>query len=255
MMLLFAWLPNNYQAGLATRSIKSYLTTNMSPWHKLTHRHHSLQDMSGKYLHLSAPVDLIAISQTPLDRAVTDYESYVFKKYEGLGTFIYHAELGIDSDYLDFADSPVEWLFMPLTIRIRADTNTEFHISGRFMKGHSTCGASKARGRLCGSAKAATLGAVKAQSGLISASEELFTTIAKDIDDRHRQARSVVTISWGSSSDSESIKEGIQWLKELRVPVFCAAGNKGETHQFVNQYPARIEEDVIVVGNTDASGK
>lgn len=211
-----------------------------------------------------APIELRVISQ-PQDKPHIDirhYSNYVYNADAGKGVFIYHAELGVNTNHKDFQDRPgaIEWLYTPLAVRLGQATETE----GSSPKyGHSTCTASKAAGNVCGPAKKATLVVVKAPSVIASALLETLSTIYGDVSQNNRQDISIVTISWSIRQLPPRLlrlmKLSLQYLITLGVVVMCAAGNHVDqttgSRLRVDTYPAVLESYTIGVGNSDNYGR
>lgn len=199
-----------------------------------------------------APMELRVLSQ-PKDRpdiSIDHYDNYVYRTDRQSESYIYHAELGIDPQHLDFHKRPIEWLYTGRAISRGQNTRTE----ARAAQGHSTCTASKAAGRIYGASKIATLVVVKMPDYSEASIAGILGTIIDDITARSRQGKSVVSISWGSKAPmTPPFPRGWQDLHDyrkqlrrvLKVDTVVAAGNsanyknsRGEKRTIADTAPA-----------------
>ncbi|KAL8782079.1 MAG: hypothetical protein Q9213_005720 [Squamulea squamosa] len=205
--------------------------------------------------------ELRVISQAP-NTPLAANPGYVYEIDEGEETFIYVGDYGINRAHWDFSDPSrkIEWLYTPLTILHHHNTPTELQWPYSSDPGrHSTCQASKAAGRLAGSAKHATLVVIKmwpTRAGVA----EVWDTITHDIVSKGRTHHSVVSVSYGSRKEQRvdrKIASDIMSLVKRGVPVILAAGNNGG---YVTQLPQRLADrpdnlwGPIVVGAVDNDG-
>ena len=213
--------------------------------------------------------ELRVLSQPAQTRSIGWYPNYVYPD-GGVTTYIYHVEVGINQQHLDFRIRNVEWLYTQLSIEVGANTPTEAPAGG----GHSTCTASKAVGNMYGASKKATLVVVKMPDMTKASVREVLDTVIDDIDGKRRTATSVVSISWGtkpmigSSLANPLVPRLINQITELirmNVPVVCAAGNAaqqpsvhGGFRLYADTYPASSRSrpgwPFFAVGNSDLNG-
>ena len=184
-----------------------------------------------------APPELRVISQ-PADgaRGFSRYHNYVYRR-NARPSYIYHAELGIDPEHLDFLSRPIEWLYTGRTIYMKQDTRSEIPESREDYGSHSTCTASKAAGKIYGASKTATLVVVKMPNFTHADIGGVLNTIYHDISAKRRQGKSVISISWGDinrtiwpKSHWELFKGFAVELNKLSVPIFVSAGNAGREY-------------------------
>ena len=217
--------------------------------------------------------ELRALSQPMDSGSVEKYPNYVYPMGH-IQTYIYHVELGIDQQHPDFNGREREWLFTETAQGRGADTMTEAAAG----QGHSTCTASKAVGNVYGASKKATLVVVKMPALDLGSVYEVLDTVIDDIDDKRRQGRSVVSISWTTinavtpeflrSSLAVRIRNQIATLIHSNVRVVCAAGNDalkrsptGELRTYIDTFPPlsvytfrQWAWRFHVVGNSDING-
>ena len=216
-----------------------------------------------------APQELRVISQPPdLARSLSRYHNYVYRR-NARKSYIYHAELGIDPEHLDFLSRPIEWLYTGRAVFQKQNTRDEVPIS-RDLGSHSTCTASKAAGRIYGASKTATLVVVKMPNLSYADIGGVLVTIYDDIVAKQRQRQSVISISWGDndtttwpSSHWEVFKAFAIELNRLSVPIFVAAGNaareygRGKTDAapavFASWFPKDLPK-LIAVGSCNDYG-
>ncbi|KAL9581559.1 MAG: hypothetical protein Q9212_003830 [Teloschistes hypoglaucus] len=206
--------------------------------------------------------ELRVISQAP-NTPLAANPGYVYEIDEGEEAFIYVGDYGINLAHRDFSDPSrkIEWLYTPLTILRHHNTPTEILLDDTYDDdGHSTCVASKAAGRLAGSAKHATLVVVKmfpSRAGVA----EVWDTIAHDIVSKGRTHHSVASSSTGSPTEDRIDRKkasDIMSLVRRGVPVFLAAGNGGG---YVTTLPQRLADrpdnlwGPVVVGAVDNNGE
>lgn len=217
--------------------------------------------------------ELRALSQPEGSGSINHYPNYVYP-VGGIPSYIYHVELGINRQHLDFERRKIEWLYTELSREMGADTMTEADAGG----GHSTCTASKAAGNLYGASKSATLVIVK-MPGLDEASVyEALDTVIDDIESKERSKSSVVSISWGITDAvspaflvsplGHQLRKQIHTLMDMGVLIVCAAGDAaqrrtpaGMLRTFVDTYPALLGGSrpswatrFFIVGNSDING-
>ncbi|KAL8712995.1 MAG: hypothetical protein Q9220_002855 [cf. Caloplaca sp. 1 TL-2023] len=223
----------------------------------------------------AAPSELRVISQPSGTADVSHYQNYIHYPAGARTTYIYHPELGINPDHADFQGRPVEWLFTGLQLFREGPVKSEAPAG----KGHSTCTASKAAGRVCGSAKNAQLVVVKMPDLTAAAVAEVLHEIVKDIKKKGREGVSVVSVSWASI---RTLREGLglestKWfhaliaLRRMNVTIVCAAGNhaeemdkEGNARTITDTAPAGFPRTAllypkswpfVVVSNSDNYGK
>ncbi|KAL8917357.1 MAG: hypothetical protein Q9208_007974, partial [Pyrenodesmia sp. 3 TL-2023] len=228
----------------------------------------------------SAPEELRVISQPPGPEPISRYHDYVYRSDSQKQVFIYHAELGINANHVDFGGRPVEWLYTNQAIQTGNDTETESPFTRK--PGHSTCTASKAVGSTYGSSRLATLVVVKTPDLSTESTGDMFSTIADHILEHGREGRSVISVSWGSKtpvSIEDISRRGSRWsywrtLREGVVELYLtgsivlfAAGNAalqldklGRERRDVDTAPATFAEGfmvrtVFVVSNVENSGR
>ena len=224
------------------------------------------------YVTQKSPVaaELRVLSQPVASGSISHYPNYVYPT-GGRSTYIYHVELGINEHHNDFRGRTIEWLYTDLSKATGADIRTEAAAGG----GHSTCTASKAVGKLYGASRSATLVVVKMPNLDEASVLEVLDTVIDDIHDKHREATSVVSISWGTKKILDggipftplemSLNTQISHLNAIGVPIICAAGNAAsESHgtkprMYVDTVPAALSTIVypglnFVVGNSDING-
>lgn len=217
----------------------------------------------------SAPPELRVISQPPGEIDITHYKNYVYRKSSS-PSYIYHAELGIDPRHLDFWGRPIEWVFTRRTIHLNQNTRTEDPRA----KGHSTCTASKAAGRIYGASKSARLVIVKMSDFNRDSVAGVIGTIFDHIMHHGRQGRSVVNISWGSSKpmtgplapEWQLFLDSCRDLESISVPIITAASNfalepdhiQGSTRRKIDTVPALFYKqlsNLYTIGNCDIHGR
>ena len=200
---------------------------------------------------------------------ISHFKNYVYRTNQISPSYIYHAELGIDTYYLDFHERAIEWVFTGRTIYLGQNSRRE----ARNGNGHSTCTASKAAGRIYGASKAATLVIVKMPDYTEASIGGILGTVIDHIEANHRGGQSVISISWGSRDPIPPMSRG-GWRElqeyvgrlgmKLRVPIVVAAGNsalqfdkQGRQRQSLDTAPAiytRGRDWVIAVGNCNNRG-
>ena len=154
--------------------------------------------------------ELRILSQPSGQPDLNRFPNYVYEDGAGEDSFIYHAEMGINGDHIDFQGRKGEWVFTPLSIRAGQNTKNQSPSSSN---GHSTCTASKASGNVYGAAKDATLVVVKLPDWTAAAMQEILEVIVYHISTNKGGSRAVVNISWGSLerySDFSSIKKDLR---------------------------------------------
>ena len=178
--------------------------------------------------------------------------------------------MGIDPHHLDFLGRPIEWVFTRRTIYLRQNTHSEDPRS----KGHSTCTASKAAGRIFGTSKSATLVIVKMSDFKRDSVAGVLGTIFNHIVAHRRQRRSVVNVSWGSSKpmtgplppEWQLFLDRCRDLESISVPIFTAASNfalepdhyRGSTRREIDTVPALFYKqlsNLYTIGNCDNHGR
>ncbi|KAL8647613.1 MAG: hypothetical protein Q9210_005452 [Variospora velana] len=164
-----------------------------------------------------APEELRVISQPPGPERLSRYPSYVYRSDSQKQIFIYHAELGINANHIDFAGRHVEWLYTNRAKFTRHAIETESPSAQK--PGHSTCTASKAAGKDYGSSRLATLVVVKMPDLSPLSISEVFSTITDHILENNRWGQSIVTVSWGSKLPIriEDVDRGGRWSHWRRV--------------------------------------
>ena len=217
----------------------------------------------------SAPPELRMISQPPGKTDITHYKNYVYRKSSS-PSYIYHAELGIDPRHLDFWGRPIEWVFPRRTIYLRQNTRSEDPRA----KGHSTCTASKAAGRIYGASKSARLVIVKMSDFKRDSVAGVLGTIFDHIVKHGRQGKSVINISWGSFKPTtfplppewQLFLDSCRDLESISVPIITAAGNfalepdhyQGSTRREIDTAPAIFYKrlsNLYTIGNCDIHGR
>ncbi|KAL8655771.1 MAG: hypothetical protein Q9226_002915 [Calogaya cf. arnoldii] len=198
------------------------------------------QDLSPRalqnYLTQFAPTatELRVLSQPSGEANLDNYKNYVFASGAGIGTFVYHIEMGINGNHVDFQGRQGEWVFTGLARRARQATMDETASS----RGHSTCTASKATANLYGASKYASLVAVKMPDLSDKAMLEGLETAYHHIVLHGRGERSVITISWGSKKVYSRYTPKDIWAARMEnllyelavvgVVIVCAAGNHAQ---------------------------
>ena len=188
-------------------------------------------------------------------------------------TFIYHAELGINTHHEDFQERRIEWLFTPRAELLGQDTKNK---ASEQQFGHRTsCTASKAAGRIYGAPKGATLVIVKMPNFRRDSVKEVQPHILDYIQHKSRNGVSVVSISWNGRQlvpDApldivlSEMYSTLQWFLRYCI-VLCSAGNyanqpdgKGGLRTMIDTAPAARSDKLpsfffpIAVGNSDAEG-
>ena len=218
--------------------------------------------------------ELRALSQPAGSDSINHYPNYVYP-LRRKKIYIYHIEFGINQQHPDFENREVEWLYTESAREVGADTMTEAAAGG----GHSTCTASKALGNLYGASKSATLVVVKMPYPDQDSAIEALDTVIDDIEDKAREGRSVVSISWDTtaivskeylaSPPALRLHGQINALLIMSVVIVCAAGNAarsrtptGELRTYIDTYPPFISyskitqwhENFLAVGNSDING-
>ena len=168
----------------------------------------------------------------------------------------------------EFPPNQVEFLRSKRAIRDGLPEDRD----GGLADSHSTCVASKAAGQRYGSAKKATLVVVKMTGFVRMEIYSIFDTVWKDIQQKKRQKKSIVTISWGTKDPTDlkdvpshwqQARMDIERLMKNDVIVVTSAGNDaekehdGKKRTEVDQAPAIFASDdypIIVVGATDNAG-
>ena len=210
--------------------------------------------------------DLRALSQPKGSGPISRYPNYVYP-VGGRRTYIYHVEVGIHLEHDDFRDHNIEWLYTGLAIAKRVNTRTEAAAG----KGHSTCTASKAVGNSYGASRSATLVVVKMPDWSESSVGEALNVVINDINNKRRQATSVVSISWVIDTRWTDLGTRLAslmlQLRDMNVLVACAAGNEAlepgshsGSRLYVDTVPAVFESWLparrfFVVGNSYIDGK
>lgn len=223
-----------------------------------------------------APLELRVLSQPKGTKYSIDrYTDYVYRSDVKKETFIYHAEMGINKDHVDFKQRKIEWLYVDYCSAFWIDQRheTESPASG----GHSTCSASKAVGNKYGAAKAATLVVVKMPDYSYSSLWQILPTIERHIRQTGRQEKSVVSMSWGSIASFDDLhkysktnlwdhmSEEMIKIHTLETVIIASAGNsaeevrsKGGTRLLSDTFPTILGPDhrysVLGVGNCDNYG-
>lgn len=193
--------------------------------------------------------------------------------------FIYHAELGINPNHVDFTGRPVEWVYTRQAKFTGNDIETE--ASSSEVPGHSTCVASKAAGGIYGSSRLSTLVVVKMPDLRPTSTCEIFSTITDHILENDRLGRSIVTVSWGSKdpirlddidrggywSHWRRVRRQIEELDAIGALLLFAAGNEaqetdrmGHLRTEVDTAPAifavkSTTHRVLAVSNVDSRGR
>ena len=215
--------------------------------------------------------ELRVLSQPQGTDSINQYGNYVYP-IGGWETYIYHAELGINKDHLDFQNPQrrIEWVYTPLAAFYGQDMENE----SRAADGHSTCTASKAAGNIYGANRQATLVIVKMPDWSEASIVQILMTISDHIMLNRRQARSVVSISWGTKATKHALRatgyyrlmlESVEQMLSDKVILVCAAGNHakevdeaGKSRFLVDTAPAVFPfgaSQLVVVGNSDNNGK
>lgn len=230
----------------------------------------------GKYATQTLPAtELRVISQPSGSAKIDRYRNYVYRTDKRVEAYIYHAELGVNDDHDDFKGVSIEWVWTDLQILRGGKSETE---ASSMWNGHSTCTASKAAGRIYGSAKQERLVVVKMPDYSIASIAEMMWKIYSHVQINKRNNRSVVTVSWGSiypvafpldPQDSLwlSVYRAIECLHSLGVVIVCAAGNDAlklnaarRLRTLVDTAPAVFSlyakyPAIVVVGNCDNYGR
>lgn len=229
----------------------------------------------------SAPEELRMISQPPGSEQVQRYRNYVYRSdwRRDRDIYVYHAEIGINKDHVDFRGRRIEWLYTGFA-RTTGNDKEEESINVRSeYRGHSTCTASKATGILYGAAKNAILVVVKMPDYTYLSWMEVFKTITHDIRAKNRQNNSIVSVSWGSEQarnpfaprepEWTSLEHQLEDLSvREKVPVVIAAGHSAQERDprisrprlEIDTYPAyfvrkgRLSNRVIAASNCDYDG-
>ncbi|KAL9631050.1 MAG: hypothetical protein Q9164_006099 [Protoblastenia rupestris] len=218
--------------------------------------------------------ELRVISQPSGTADYTHYKNYVWRSDSKRDTYIYHLELGINPDHEDFRGRQIEWVYTPITTHLGQASPSEVRRPKSF--GHSTCTASKAAGYIYGSNKHSTLVVVKMSDYSVASILEAIRITYHHIDTYNRRRRSVVNISWGSTSIFDLTPEQIEtWniinyeiysnLDRQAVKIVFAAGNaatektaRGQSRKNIDTFPIRnyfsLFSEGIVVGNSDNRG-
>ncbi|KAI4135723.1 MAG: hypothetical protein LQ341_005841 [Variospora aurantia] len=224
----------------------------------------SLKDGRKIFHEKAALPELRIISQAP-NTPLWENPDYVYSIDESEETFIYIPDFGINRAHWDFSNpaQKIEWLYTPQTISHHHDTPTEMQWPWPGALGsHATCVASKAAGRVAGSARHATLVVVKFWPSTAGAAE-IFDTIMQDIVAKRRAHHSVVNFSFGSNGKQKMVERkqasDIMMLVRRGIPVIAGAGNGGPG--FVTRFPAKLSDrednlwGPIVVGAVDWFGE
>ena len=237
------------------------------PTSEMTPSNLSASEDDFAYFIQESPVaaELRALSQPRGSDPINFYPNYVYPVGQR-PTYIYHVELGINEQHLDFRGRNVEWLYTELSKQVGANTRTEAPAGG----GHSTCTASKAVGNLYGASKKATLVVVKMPDLSQPSAYEVLDTVIDDIHYQDRKATSVVSVSWTAPFASflaQRLEQQIIELMAMGVPFVCAAGNAaqepdvhGGMRIFTDTSPAFFPSAApywpfFAVGNSEIDGR
>ncbi|CAD6593611.1 MAG: hypothetical protein ASARMPRED_007736 [Alectoria sarmentosa] len=218
--------------------------------------------------------ELRVISQPSGSAKIDRYKNYVYRTDKRKESYIYQAELGINTDHEDFQSVPIEWDWTDLQVRRGGRTKGE---APSWYFGHSTCTASKAAGSIYGSAKQERLVVIKMPDYTTTSLAEIMWTMFNHVYDRGRRDRSVVTTSWDSivpvafPLDPQNdlwlaVYQAMTALWSLGVVIFCTAGNDaqelnmaGRPRTLVDTAPAVFQlyaafPPMVVVGNVNNYG-
>ena len=252
-------------------------TYHFGPTSEMTPSNLSASGGSISYGTQKSPVaaELRALSQPLNSGTISNYPNYVYPIGE-TPTYIYHVELGIFQQHQEFHGRKIEWLWTGLANATDANTTTEAAVEAERYKGHSTCTASKAVGKLYGVSKSARLVVVKMPTYEEDSVYEVLDTVIDDIIEKEWNETSVVSVSWGahepythtSATDPLKIKllAQINQLGEMHVPFVCAAGNdalyadRGKARLIIDTFPAVVttfyprRRLFMAVGNSDING-
>ena len=200
-----------------------------------------------------APIELRVISWPPDSEWGERYPNYVYITNPHKQVYIYHAELGINEIHQDFDRRRIEWLITENARQQGRGDRKESDDDGGY--GHSTCTASKAIGSGYGASKHAILVVVKMAHLDHASVGDVFSIIARDIHDKGRQGRSVVSVSWGSVMTVDeifnspqqdffwqSIEQQLGWLNQLDTLCIVAAGNNAQKGS--RDYPYRPRSSI-----------
>lgn len=189
---------------------------------------------NGKYARQgNAAPELRMVSQPPGYETIHRFNDFVYRSDTAREIFVYHAELGINSEHVDFQGRKIQWLYTGQSVYRGQATQNESRLGDPDFHGHSTCTASKATGSIFGAVKFVILVVVKMLDLKAGSVTEIFATIADDIRLHNRQYRSIVSVSWASKQPISRkyphyrlMKADIEELtRQLSVPIIFAAGN------------------------------
>ncbi|KAL8758120.1 MAG: hypothetical protein Q9184_004021 [Pyrenodesmia sp. 2 TL-2023] len=202
----------------ATLSASGFSKMKGHPWIEDIFPNEPLVEQFAEYrVQHSPPEELRVISQPPGPEPIDRYHDYVYRSDLQKPVFIYHAELGINANHIDFAGRQVEWLY---TDRAKATGHeSETESPSTRAPGHSTCTASKAAGKIYGSSRLATLVVVKMPDLTPLSTGEVFSTITDHILENGRRGQSIISVSWGSKApvSIEDHNRGVHWSHWRRV--------------------------------------
>ncbi|KAL8866101.1 MAG: hypothetical protein Q9174_006492 [Haloplaca sp. 1 TL-2023] len=222
--------------------------------------------------------ELRVISQPSGDPNVARYPNYVYEANRGRDSFIYHAEMGINENHLEFSGRRGEWVFTNQAFQKGQNTRNESPVG----RGHSTCTASKASGNLYGASKHATLVVVKMPDYTEPSVIEVLFTAYQHIKTHGRQNRAVLVISWASfkiyrngadfGTTERAIYRVLDSMSRIGVIILCAAGNYAQERTdeglrtYVDTIPAGFDNaspfvgslkvaNLLAIGNCDLAGR
>ncbi|GJC92745.1 alkaline serine protease [Colletotrichum higginsianum] len=193
--------------------------------------------------------DLRILSTPPQAKSIAP--NFYYEDPAGKGITVYQVDLGpfsLDHDEFATASKATRRPIDVSTKRGRPASDAE----------HGTCSASKIVGRTTGTAKRANLVAVRIDEtdwGVVSG----LRAAAKDIFDRKLNGKAVVSISVYARPHfphiMDGVRDAVEALVSLDVPVVCPSGNKGIRGEVVevDGLPALLAKDlpVIVVGSVN----
>ncbi|TQN64970.1 Subtilisin-like protease 1 [Colletotrichum shisoi] len=192
-------------------------------------------------------VDLRILSTPP--QAKTLAPNFYYEEPAGDGITVYQVDIGPFSlRHDEFATAS------KATTRRTINVNEERRGLASDAE-HGTCTASKIVGRTTGTAKRANLVAVRIDEtdwGVVSG----LRAAAKDIFVRKLNGKAVVSVSVYARSHlphiMDGVRDAVESLVSLDVPVVCPAGNKGKRGE-VDALPALLAKNlpVIVVGSVN----
>ncbi|EFQ36435.1 subtilase [Colletotrichum graminicola M1.001] len=219
-----------------------------------------------------AATSLMTLSQPPEFASYNpdDMPGYAYPESAGKGVTVYIIDTGATPTHDEYKQSPgnKRWIFI--------DENTSKSDSD-LKSGHGTCVQSLVNGPRFGAAKEADIVIVKLpDSPLVSDIVMALYWVTDDIAARNLEGKAVVTMSVllagvdmemskafgtqilkdGWDAKMESLRDQMELLIYLDVPVVAASGNLRRDYEHIDTFPGifATDMDVIAVGAMNANG-